>query len=99
MSSPLRRAIQTACLAFAPTIARPNVKLIVHPLGQEANAFRCDVGHDPVELLALMVDLLPYSDLGFAATKIDLSLVENGWNSKVRRLLALQPTLLMANAI
>lgn len=83
VSSPLRRAIQTACLAFAPALRRPHVEYLVSPLGQEANAFECDIGHDRHELQGLLAELLQDSDLGFDVAKINLGLVEDGWNSKV----------------
>jgi len=82
ISSPLRRAIQTASIAFSPTIARSEVQYLVHPLAQEINSKQCDIGYDRADIQNQLPDLLPGKDLGFALSKIDLSLVHEGWNSK-----------------
>lgn len=82
MSSPLRRAVQTASLAFSPVIARPEVQYLVVPEGQEVNDLPCDVGHPREELEKQLPELL--GDLvDFELGKIDLTRVEDGWNSKV----------------
>lgn len=88
MSSPLRRAIQTASIAFGPTIRRPDVaSLLLVPLGQEISDKQCDIGHDREELQRQVPALLSEEagqDVGFDfSKKIDFSLVEDGWNSKV----------------
>lgn len=83
ISSPLRRAIQTASIALGPTIARPEVNYLLVPMGQEVNDFKCDIGHSPSELKAQIPELLDAENVGFDLGKIDFSLVKDGWNSKV----------------
>ncbi|KAJ9654226.1 hypothetical protein H2198_006686 [Neophaeococcomyces mojaviensis] len=82
ISSPLRRAIQTASIALGPTIARPEVNYLLVPMGQEVNDFKCDIGHSPSELKAQIPELLDAENVGFDLGKIDFSLVKDGWNSK-----------------
>lgn len=83
MSSPLRRAIQTASLAFAPTIARPDIKYTLIPDATEANGHMCDIGHAPAELRALIPGLVgDVETAGFDVGKIDQGLVHDGWNGK-----------------
>ncbi|KAG9950372.1 phosphoglycerate mutase family protein, partial [Aureobasidium melanogenum] len=50
VSSPLRRALQTAVHAFAPALQRDGVKTILQPMAQEMNAYPCDIGTDQDEL-------------------------------------------------
>lgn len=83
MSSPLRRAIQTASLSFGPTIRRQGVEYLLVPLGQEVSGKQCDIGHSRAELEKQIPALFEGQEIGFDASKIDFSLVEDGWNSKV----------------
>jgi broad specificity phosphatase PhoE len=83
MSSPLRRAIQTASFTFGHTIRRPDVQYLLVPLAQEVSAKQCDIGHSRAELQQQLPDLLKEQDIGFDPAKIDFTLVEDGWNSKV----------------
>lgn len=82
--SPLRRAVQTAAISFAPAINREGVQFIAHPLGQESNAHKCDIGHTRTDLEGQLPELLADRDPAFALSKFDPSLVEDGWTSKVR---------------
>ncbi|KAF2468576.1 phosphoglycerate mutase-like protein [Lindgomyces ingoldianus] len=82
LSSPLRRAIQTAILSFGPTLARPEVPYLVIPAAQEVSNLNCDVGH-PRNLLEISISqLFGEENLGFSLGKINLDAVEDGWNSK-----------------
>ncbi|EHY56537.1 hypothetical protein HRR83_002379 [Exophiala dermatitidis] len=82
--SPLRRAVQSAAFAFAPAINREGVKFIAHPLGQEANAHQRDIGHARADLEEQQLpELLADRDPAFPLSRFDLSLVEDGWTSKV----------------
>lgn len=83
MSSPLRRAIQTASLAFGPTIRRQDVPYLLVPLGQEISDLQCDIGHSREELENQLPALFRGQDIDFDISKIDFSLLENGWNTKV----------------
>lgn len=82
MSSPLRRAIQTASFAFGPAIRRQNVPYLLVPLGQEISDLQCDLGHSRQELEPQLPDLLS-EGIDFDRSKIDFSLLEDGWNTKV----------------
>ncbi|KAI0550351.1 histidine phosphatase superfamily [Xylaria curta] len=82
ITSPLRRAMQTAAIAFAPAINREGVQFIAHPLAQETNAHECDIGHSRAELEGQLSEILVDRDPAFPVTKLDLSLVEDGWASK-----------------
>lgn len=83
MGSPLRRAIQTASIAFSPTICRQEVRYLLVPLGQEISDLQCDIGHGRAELESQLPALLEGQEIDFDVSKIDFSLVEDGWNSKV----------------
>lgn len=85
MGSPLRRAIQTASIAFGPTIRRQGVRYLLVPLGQEISDLQCDIGHSRADLEEELASLLEGQDIGFDVAKIDFSLVEDGWNSKVKQ--------------
>ena len=70
VSSPLRRTIRTALIGFAPEIER-GLRIIALPEAQETSDLSCDVGSEP-ELL----------EQEFEPSKVDLDLVQKGWNSK-----------------
>ena len=90
VSSPLRRAVQTAAISFAPAINLEGVQFIAHPLAQETNAHQCDIGHSRTDLESQLSELLVDSDPAFAVSKLDLTLVEDGWTSKVSSLCTLR---------
>jgi hypothetical protein len=84
MASGLKRTIQTAVTAFAPTLARPEVPLLLVPLAQEISAKPCDTGTDARELREGMDKVLEDVDVKFKHVgRIDYSLLEEGWNGKV----------------
>ncbi|OXV06131.1 hypothetical protein Egran_06101 [Elaphomyces granulatus] len=85
MSSPLRRAIQTAAFSFGPTLRRPDVQYLAVPLGQEVSDKQCDIGHSRAEIEQQLPELLKGQEIGFDPAKFDFSLVEDGWNSKAGR--------------
>src|SRR3979490_3025984 len=78
MSSPLRRAIQTAAFSFGPTLRRRNVQYLVIPLPQEVTAKQTNIGHSPAELEDQLPEILTGEDIGFDPAKIDFDLVEDG---------------------
>ncbi|CAD0081683.1 unnamed protein product [Aureobasidium vineae] len=83
VSSPLRRALQTAIHAFAPALHRDGVKVLLQPMAQEMNAFACDVGTDKDELQRqVKAEELWDAGLGVPSEKVDFDLVEESWNSK-----------------
>jgi len=75
--------MQTAIIAFGPTIARPEVQYIVTPLAQEVSDFKCDTGHPKEELQRSIRELFENENVGFDLEKINYDLVEEGWNNKV----------------
>ena len=86
MASGLRRTIQTAATAFAPTLARPEVPLLLVPMAQEISAKPCDTGTDVKELEAGMDAVLADVDVKFEHVgRIDYSMLDEEWNGKVNR--------------
>ena len=96
VSSPLRRALQTSVHAFAPALQRDGVKVLLQPMAQEMNAYACDIGTDR-EKLERQVGAGELWDEGLSvpSEKVDFSLVEDGWNSKVFLFAALDVRMLM----
>lgn len=73
-ASPLRRTIYTALESFEPVFqAHPNTQLIALPDAQETSDVPCDTGSDPEVLRK-----------EFAGTNVNIDLVQDGWNNKVR---------------
>ena len=83
MSSPHRRAIQTAVLAFGPTLSRPEVPFEIVPNAQEVSGLTCNIGYPRDELEQEIFKLFSNQDVRFDLQKLDYSQVETGWNSKV----------------
>jgi broad specificity phosphatase PhoE len=76
VASPLRRTIYTALLGFKPVFEeRSEMKLIALPEAQETSDVPCDTGSD------LVVLKKEFEESGLP---VDLSLLEEGWNTKVR---------------
>jgi broad specificity phosphatase PhoE len=71
VTSPLRRTIRTALLAFVPEITR-GVRVIALPLLQEASTLPCDTGSE--------LDIIKEE---FKDSAVDFSLVQEGWHLKV----------------
>lgn len=71
VTSPLRRAISTALLSFAPEIER-GVKVVAMSELQEVGDMPCDTGSE------LSVVMQEYRSL-----PVDFSFVEEGWEKKV----------------
>ncbi|KAK7557779.1 histidine phosphatase superfamily [Phyllosticta citricarpa] len=74
VASPIKRTIYTALLAFSPVIEQKHLKVIALPELQETSDLPCDTGSDPAEVAR-----------EFAGQPVDLSRVEEGWNSKKGR--------------
>jgi broad specificity phosphatase PhoE len=76
VASPLRRTIYTALLGFKPVFEeRKEMKLIALPEAQETSDVPCDTGSDPAVLK---------KEFEECSLSVDLSLLEEGWNIKVR---------------
>jgi hypothetical protein len=72
LSSPLRRAIHTALLAFAPEVEQGK-KVVAWQEVQEASDLPCDTGSDLKRIKVEFKDL-----------PVDLGIVEDGWHIKVQ---------------
>lgn len=72
LSSPMRRTLQTALLAF-PAHFKNGLKLTAWPDVQEVADVPCDIGREIAVIKA-----------EFADQPVDFSLVEDGWQLKVR---------------
>jgi broad specificity phosphatase PhoE len=72
LASPLRRTISTALMAFK-SILDSGRKVVAWPELQEASDLPCDTGSDVAKLYA-----------EFGSCPVDLTLVEPGWEVKVR---------------
>lgn len=83
MASPLIRTIETASLCFGPALKKPDVPFLLVPMTQEIANQPCDIGYSPAELKPMVEEMLSHEQLDFDPSKIDFSLVEEGWNSKV----------------
>jgi broad specificity phosphatase PhoE len=77
VASPLRRTLYTCLLSF-PTAVAAGLKVLALPELQETSDLPCDTGSAPSKLQA------EFSTGQFAGT-VDLSRVEEGWNSKTGR--------------
>lgn len=72
LSSPLRRTIQTALLAFPSQVGNGALQVIAWPEVQEASDLNCDTGSDLLDIKAK-----------FEKLPVDFTLVEPGWHIKV----------------
>lgn len=72
LSSPLRRTIQTALLAFPSQVGDGALQVIAWPEVQEASDLNCDTGSELLDIKAK-----------FAKLRVDFTLVEPGWHIKV----------------
>lgn len=71
-ASPLRRTLYTALESFGPVLeSKPDMKIIALPDIQETSDVPCDTGSEPSVLK---------EEFG---AKVDLDLVQDGWNNKV----------------
>lgn len=59
--------------------------MVLNPLAQEISSNLCDVGHDPQELESEIEQFIVVGGMHVQKDTIDKSLVEPGWNSKVRQ--------------
>ncbi|EHK98930.1 hypothetical protein M7I_5221 [Glarea lozoyensis 74030] len=74
VASPLRRTLYTALLSFPDAVAAGK-KVLALPELQETSGLPCDTGSEPAKL---------EEEFG-GEGKVDLRLVEEGWNSKSGR--------------
>ncbi|KAL1310972.1 hypothetical protein AAFC00_001192 [Neodothiora populina] len=87
LASPLRRAIETALVAFEPaTLAPKNLKVVCVPDAQEATAEACDTGSEK-EVIE-----------GWFGDKVDVGLVKDGWNGKRGSLYGVEVAVTMERA-
>ena len=74
-ASPLQRTIATACIAFGPSLRNGHCapEILALPDAQETSEYPCDCGSSPPDLRQICEE---------ADWKVDLSLVQKGWNDK-----------------
>src|SRR5271155_734115 len=74
-ASPLQRTIATAHIAFKPSLQNGHCvpEILALPDIQETSEYPCDCGSNPPDLRRTCEE---------AGWKVDLSLVQNGWNDK-----------------
>lgn len=84
LASPLRRTIQTAAHAFHPGLEKRQIPFILVPKAQEISKQACDIGQDCDVLKAEIPQLIALGAPGFDQANLDTSLLQDGWNSKVR---------------
>ncbi|PYI00268.1 phosphoglycerate mutase family protein-like protein, partial [Aspergillus sclerotiicarbonarius CBS 121057] len=82
MASPLKRAIQTAATVFAPTLASRQLPFMLIPLAQEVSQLQCYLGDDVATTKAGAPDLITDAAEGYDPVNLDVSLVQEDWNSK-----------------
>ena len=85
LASPLRRALQTCQLTFAPAIASKNLRIIALPYAEEASDAPCDTGSEPELLKTEFTE------------HVDFDNVKHGWWVHEGEY-AFEPTALIARA-
>ena len=75
VASPMRRTLYTAMIAYAKPLRDRKMKIVALPEVQETSDVPCDLGTD---LSALKQEVKEKN------LPVDLSLVPEGWNDKVR---------------
>jgi len=71
--------------------------MLLQPMAQEMNAYACDIGTDGKELeRQVKAGELWDEGLNVPSEKVDFSLVEDGWNSKVCLFAALDVRMLIS---
>lgn len=83
LASPLQRAIQTAAHAFSPVLEKRQVPFVLVPLAQEISHLTCDLGADRESLARDAPGLIAQGAPGYNVDDLDMSLVDEDWNSKV----------------
>lgn len=76
-ASPLQRTLATACIALEPSLENGHCvpEILALPDIQETSEYPCDIGSEPADLRRICDQ---------AGWKVDLSLVQKGWNGKSR---------------
>ncbi|KAJ5916742.1 hypothetical protein N7504_000757 [Penicillium tannophilum] len=82
LASPLRRTIQTAAHAFHPGLEKRQIPFILVPRAQEISKQACDIGQDCDVLKAEIPQLIASGAPEFDQANLDITLLEDGWNSK-----------------
>lgn len=83
LASPLKRAVQTAAHAFSPALEKRQVPLLLVPLAQEISHLTCDLGVDREVVVKDAPEWIAEGTPAYDADKLDVSLVDTNWNSKV----------------
>lgn len=88
LASPLKRAIQTAAHAFSPVLETRQVPFVLVPLAQEISHLTCDLGADRECLVRDAPRLIAQGAPSYNVDDLDMTLVDEDWNSKVWSLLS-----------
>lgn len=83
LSSPLRRTIQSAAYTFAPELEKRQIPIVLVPKAQEISSLACDIGHDAEVTISEASKLIANAAPLWDASKLDTTLVDESWNSKV----------------
>lgn len=83
LASPLKRAIQTAAHAFSPALEKHQTPFLLVPFAQEISHLTCDLGADREIVVKEAPRLIAGGAPTFDVDHLDMSLVDEDWNSKV----------------
>jgi broad specificity phosphatase PhoE len=84
LASPLRRTIQTAAYVFAPELEERQLPVVLVPNAQEISHLNCDLGYEDTITKAEAPDLISQAAPSYDSKNLDMTLVDETWNSKVR---------------
>lgn len=87
LSSPLRRAVQTAAYTFAPELEKRQVPVVLVPKAQEISSLACDIGLDAEITISEAPKLIANAAPSWNVSELNTGLVDESWNSKVGLLL------------
>ncbi|KAJ5522796.1 phosphoglycerate mutase family protein-like protein [Penicillium frequentans] len=82
LSSPLRRAVQTAAYTFAPELEKRQVPVVLVPKAQEISSLACDIGLDAEITISEAPKLIANAAPSWNVSELNTGLVDESWNSK-----------------
>lgn len=83
LASPLQRTIQTAAWTFGPELEKRQLPFVLVPNAQEISGFQCDFGWNEAYVKSSAPKLISEAAPGFDQSSLDMTLVDESWNSKV----------------
>lgn len=84
LASPLRRTIQTAAYVFAPELEARQLPIVLVPNAQEISHLTCDLGYEATITKREAPKLIAEAAPSYDSANLDMTLVDESWNSKVR---------------